>query len=81
VQDTALPNFFTITTTQFTSGLGEDLTTSFKPSVNLESFGLGSRRHVLSFAQPAPPSEELAKPESFLGLRTTDDSAWASAQL
>jgi hypothetical protein len=80
-QDTALPNYFGITSAQFTTGLDEEVATSFAPTMNLKSFVVGAEGHVLWFAQPPSPSQQFQKLEAFLELMTTDDASWASIQL
>ena len=76
--DSTLPNFFGITTSDFTMGLEEDVATYFDPSANLKVFLDSNSGHVLFF-DPSLTSQTVTL-EEFLTKMVTDDASWASVE-
>jgi hypothetical protein len=75
-QDTVLPNFYGITTAQFTSGLQEEITTYFTPPSPFKYFTNDAMGHVL-WTTPQLTTNSVTL-ETFLTQMVTDDAAWAS---
>jgi hypothetical protein len=48
--DTVLPSFYGISTSEFTTGLNEIVSTDIAPTTNLKSFEYGGSGHVLAFS-------------------------------
>ncbi|HZU82392.1 MAG TPA: pectin acetylesterase-family hydrolase [Polyangiaceae bacterium] len=76
VQDSVLPGFFQISTSDFASGLTEELNTYFVPAANLHSFTNPGTGHVLWFV-PSLMTGNVTVAQ-FLTEMVTDDANWMS---
>ncbi len=74
--DTVLPSFYGITTSQFTTGLGEDITNEFTPNANLGAFLDSTSGHALFF-DPAAMAGSVTL-QTWITQMVTDDAAWAT---
>jgi hypothetical protein len=76
-QDSTLPTYYGITTSQFTTGLDEDMTNEFTPNANLGAFLENTSGHVLFFDPTLTAGSKSL--ETWVTQMVTDDPAWATA--
>jgi hypothetical protein len=77
-QDTVLPTFFGITTTQFTEGLNQDIGTYFGPTSSLKYFTNSGAGHVLWFTPDLTSGTGTTTVQQFITQMVTDDPSWAN---
>jgi hypothetical protein len=77
-QDTVLPSYYQISTTQFTTGLYEDLATQFARNANLKAFVVGDAGHVL-LDEPLLTQNGVTV-QAFVKELVTDSPSWATVQ-
>ncbi len=75
-EDSVLPAFFGITTSQFTTGLDQDITDQFTPNPNVKVFVDANAGHVLFFTPTL--TQGTTSVQTFVTQMVTDDGAWAS---
>jgi hypothetical protein len=76
-QDSVLPTYYGITTSQFTTGLSEHVTNQFTPNANLGAFLENTSGHVLFFDPTLTAGSKSL--ETWITQMVTDDPAWATA--
>src|SRR5262249_20749219 len=65
VQDSTLPLYYGIETTDFSTGLQEEISTYFTPNPSLQYFTVDAPGHVLWFGPPAPMDAGPSIPQYF----------------
>ena len=76
-QDSVLPSLYGITTQQFTTGLGDEISTEFAPiNANLKTFEFAGAGHVLFFSPTLTTGTTSL--QQFLLKMTIDDAGWTS---
>ncbi len=76
VQDSVLPAYYGITTSEFTSGLNELTAAQFDPNANLHYFTVSGPGHVLFFT-PSLATDGVTV-EQFITKMVTGDPTWTS---
>jgi hypothetical protein len=74
LQDAVLPEFYGISTAQFTQGLGEDVGKYFAPSSNLKYFTYNGSGHVLFFTPTLTTAGTTV--QEFITNMVNDDPSW-----
>jgi hypothetical protein len=75
-QDTVLPNFYQVSTTQFETGITQELTSYFEPIASFKWFTSPNAGHVLWFDPTLTTNGVTVK--QFLTQMVTDDPSWAA---
>jgi hypothetical protein len=76
IQDSVLPSYYDITTSQFTTGLNEFTAAQFDPNANLHYFTVSGPGHVLFF-NPSLTTDGVTV-EQFITKMVTGDPTWTT---
>lgn len=77
-QDTTIPNFFEITTSEFTTGLNGIATSDFAPYTNSAYFFFNGSGHTFLLGSSATETQNGVTLSKFINEMVTNSAAWTS---
>jgi hypothetical protein len=79
IQDSVLPSYYGISSSQFATGLQEEIASTLSVSPTWRYFTVNASGHVLWFSpQTTPTTTSTVTVEEFIALQVTNDAGWSS---